>query len=69
MAVMHCLPFLQLNGELNFESQWIKLLSDSLINYETVKFFNNEKYEIERYDQVLQKYQAASLKTITIGIT
>jgi len=44
-------------------------LSDSLINYETVKFFNNEKYEIERYDQVLQKYQAASLKTITIGIT
>lgn len=38
---------------------------DSLINYETVKFFNNEKYEIERYDNVLQKYQAASLKTTT----
>lgn len=38
---------------------------DSLINYETVKYFNNEKHEIDRYDEVLQKYQAASLKTTT----
>lgn len=38
---------------------------DSLINYETVKLFNNEKHEIDRYDEVLQKYQAASLKTTT----
>lgn len=36
---------------------------DSLINYETVKYFNNEKYEVERYDKVLQKYEVASLKT------
>lgn len=36
---------------------------DSLINYETVKYFNNEKYEAERYDKVLQKYEVASLKT------
>lgn len=36
---------------------------DSLINYETVKYFNNEKYEAERYDSVLKKYEAASLKT------
>lgn len=35
---------------------------DSLINYETVKYFNNEKYEAERYDKVLQKYEVASLK-------
>ncbi|XP_053602930.1 iron-sulfur clusters transporter ABCB7, mitochondrial isoform X2 [Plodia interpunctella] len=36
---------------------------DSLINYETVKYFNNEKYELEKYDSSLQKYEAASLKT------
>lgn len=38
---------------------------DSLINYETVKYFNNEKFEAERYDESLQKYQEASLKTST----
>jgi len=38
---------------------------DSLINYETVKYFNNEKYEAERYDSSLKKYEAASLKTST----
>ena len=27
---------------------------DSLINYETVKYFNNESYEAERYDHLLQ---------------
>ncbi|XP_037906065.1 ATP-binding cassette sub-family B member 7, mitochondrial isoform X2 [Hermetia illucens] len=38
---------------------------DSLINYETVKYFNNEHYEATRYDRVLKKYEAASLKTST----
>uniref|UniRef100_A0A182VNH8 Iron-sulfur clusters transporter ABCB7, mitochondrial n=1 Tax=Anopheles merus TaxID=30066 RepID=A0A182VNH8_ANOME len=38
---------------------------DSLINYETVKYFNNEQYEANRYDQVLKKYEDASLKTST----
>lgn len=36
---------------------------DSLINFETVKYFNNEKYEADRYDNVLRKYEDASLKT------
>lgn len=36
---------------------------DSLINYETVKYFNNEKFEADRYDSVLKKYEEASLKT------
>ncbi|XP_059049906.1 iron-sulfur clusters transporter ABCB7, mitochondrial [Achroia grisella] len=36
---------------------------DSLINYETVKYFNNEKYELEKYDTSLKKYEEASLKT------
>ncbi|XP_043913622.1 iron-sulfur clusters transporter ABCB7, mitochondrial isoform X1 [Protopterus annectens] len=38
---------------------------DSLLNYETVKYFNNEKYEAERYDSFLKTYEAASLKTTT----
>ncbi|XP_018592880.1 iron-sulfur clusters transporter ABCB7, mitochondrial [Scleropages formosus] len=36
---------------------------DSLLNYETVKYFNNEKYEAERYDGFLKTYESASLKT------
>ena len=38
---------------------------DSLINYETVKYFNNEDYEAKQYDQSLRKYETASLKTST----
>jgi ATP-binding cassette, subfamily B (MDR/TAP), member 7 len=30
---------------------------DSLINYETVKYFGTEKYEAKRYDSSLQKYE------------
>uniref|UniRef100_A0A8C5HR19 Iron-sulfur clusters transporter ABCB7, mitochondrial n=1 Tax=Gouania willdenowi TaxID=441366 RepID=A0A8C5HR19_GOUWI len=36
---------------------------DSLLNYETVKYFNNEKYEAERYDSFLKIYESSSLKT------
>ncbi|XP_057256538.1 iron-sulfur clusters transporter ABCB7, mitochondrial isoform X3 [Pezoporus wallicus] len=36
---------------------------DSLLNYETVKYFNNEKYEAQRYDEFLMRYENASLKT------
>ncbi|CAB3380944.1 Hypothetical predicted protein [Cloeon dipterum] len=38
---------------------------DSLINYETVKYFNNEKHEADRYDEALKRFQTASLKTST----
>ncbi|OQR89941.1 ATP-binding Cassette (ABC) Superfamily [Thraustotheca clavata] len=38
---------------------------DSLMNYETVKYFNNEKHEADRYDNVLRAYQDASLITQT----
>ncbi|XP_036932711.1 ATP-binding cassette sub-family B member 7, mitochondrial [Acanthopagrus latus] len=36
---------------------------DSLLNYETVKYFNNEKYEADKYDGYLKIYESASLKT------
>jgi len=38
---------------------------DSLINYETVKYFNNEDFEAAEYDKSLKKYESASLKTST----
>ncbi len=36
---------------------------DSLINYETVKYFNNEGWEKDRYDEQLQKWEAAQIKS------
>ncbi|KZT00956.1 P-loop containing nucleoside triphosphate hydrolase protein [Laetiporus sulphureus 93-53] len=38
---------------------------DSLINYEAVKHFNNEKYEIAQYDKHLSAYEKASIKIAT----
>jgi len=38
---------------------------DSLINFEAVKFFNNEKYEVGRYDTALSDYEKASIKITT----
>ncbi|PSF13172.1 ABCB family ABC transporter ATP-binding protein/permease [Marinobacter shengliensis] len=35
---------------------------DSLLNYETVKYFNNERYEAELYDQDLDEWEKARLK-------
>ncbi len=46
---------------------------DSLINFETVKYFNNEGFEARRYDEELQKWVAAqvtnqySLSALNIG--
>lgn len=36
---------------------------DSLINYETVKYFNNEDYEARRYDQDLQQWAEAATRS------
>ena len=38
---------------------------DSLLNYETVKYFGNEEYEAGRYDKNLQSYEAAATKSET----
>lgn len=38
---------------------------DSLINYETVKYFGNEDYEARRYDEGLQKYEQAAVRSQT----
>jgi ATP-binding cassette subfamily B protein len=33
---------------------------DSLLNYETVKYFNNEEYEAQRYDEQMSKWEDAA---------
>ncbi|HZW23419.1 ABC transporter ATP-binding protein/permease [Noviherbaspirillum sp.] len=38
---------------------------DSLINYETVKYFGNEDYEARRYDKSLQNWETAAVKSQT----
>ncbi|GAP85025.1 putative iron-sulfur clusters transporter atm1 [Rosellinia necatrix] len=38
---------------------------DSLINYEAVKYFNNEKFEVARYDGALRDYEKSSIKVAT----
>ena len=38
---------------------------DSLLNYETVKHFNNEKIEEKRFDDAMAGYEKASIKTLT----
>jgi len=56
---------------------------DSLLNYETVKYFGNESYELKRYNETLQQWEDAAVKSqtslsalnvgqgaiITIGVT
>jgi ABC-type transport system involved in Fe-S cluster assembly fused permease/ATPase subunit len=36
---------------------------DSLLNFETVKYFGNEAFEARRYDENLIRYQAAAIKS------
>ena len=36
---------------------------DSLLNYETVKYFNNEEYEARRYDDNLRSYEDAAVRS------
>ncbi|MEA1889048.1 MAG: ABC transporter ATP-binding protein/permease [Pseudomonadota bacterium] len=38
---------------------------DSLINYETVKYFNNEEYELHRYDVSMRQWEKAAVRSTT----
>ncbi len=38
---------------------------DSLLNYETVKYFGNEQYEARRYDQNMQQWETAAVRNQT----
>jgi ATP-binding cassette subfamily B protein len=38
---------------------------DSLINYETVKYFNQEAFEVNRYDQTMTRWENVATKSFT----
>ena len=38
---------------------------DSLLNYETVKYFGNEHYEVERYDEQMCKWEVSAVQNQT----
>lgn len=38
---------------------------DSLLNYETVKYFNNEGHETRRFDRSMERYARASIQSTT----
>jgi len=47
------------------ESQASSQAVDSLINYETVKYFGNERLEHDRYDGTLRDWEESAIKTQT----
>jgi len=47
----------------NLDSKANQKAVDSLINFETVKYFGNEQYESTRYDANLKKYAQAAVKS------
>jgi ATP-binding cassette subfamily B protein len=65
------------------ESQANTYAVDGMLNYETVKYFTNEAYELNQYDNTLNKWERAAVKSqtsmsllnfgqgiiITIGVT
>lgn len=38
---------------------------DSLLNYETVKYFGNEHYEVNRYDEQMQRWEVSAVRNQT----
>lgn len=57
---------LQFRRQMNLADQTANTRSvDSLLNYETVKYFNAEQEEAACYDKSLQKYEAAAVKNRT----
>jgi ATP-binding cassette subfamily B protein len=47
------------------ESQSSAQSFDSLINYETVKYFGNEKLELDRFDSTLAEWEGSAVKSQT----
>lgn len=48
-------------NEINSEASWKAL--DSLLNYETVKYFGNEDHERKRYEDAQDRYERAAIRT------
>ena len=48
-----------------FDSEANTQAVDSLLNYETVKYFGNEQYELQRYDDSLKHWEAEAVNSQT----
>jgi len=46
------------------DNDWHDKCTDSLINFETVKFFTAEKYEIERFSDSVKEFQSSSVNVM-----
>ena len=59
-----------LRREMNeMDSQANTKAIDSLLNYETVKYFGNEEFEAQRYDNSLKNWEAAAIKSqVSLGM-
>jgi ABC-type transport system involved in Fe-S cluster assembly fused permease/ATPase subunit len=65
------------------ESKANSFAVDGMLNYETVKYFTNEQYELKQYDETLDEWEGAAVKSqasmsllnfgqgvvITVGVT
>jgi len=47
------------------ESKANSFAVDGMLNYETVKYFNNEAYELKQYDDTLDQWEGAAVKSQT----
>jgi len=47
------------------ESKANSFAVDGMLNYETVKYFNNEDYELKQYDNTLDQWEGAAVKSQT----
>jgi ABC-type bacteriocin/lantibiotic exporter with double-glycine peptidase domain len=47
------------------ESRANSFAVDGMLNYETVKYFTNENYELKQYDETLDKWEGAAVKSQT----
>ena len=51
------------------DNEFHEKATDSILNYETVKYFTNEKFEIERFTSSVEKYQVqVSATTLSLSL-
>ncbi|CAH0475623.1 unnamed protein product [Peronospora belbahrii] len=48
-------------ASMRHDNEYHDKATDALLNYETIKYFGNERHEIEEYSKVIEKYQRYSL--------
>ncbi|RQM18160.1 hypothetical protein DD237_000183 [Peronospora effusa] len=48
-------------ASMRHDNEYHDKATDALLNYETIKYFGNERHEVEEYSKVIEKYQRYSL--------